>query len=328
MHYNNMEEKRMKYYISIDAGGNKSVGVLFDQTGAVIACEEGRGANSFDIGPAETSARLCAAVDSLKTHLPEGARLSAVFGSISAAYYYPEVEVQVKRHADGAKCKLDGVVSSVMAAVLGRDDGVCLISGVGSYCCVRQKGEHRFFIGSTGYMLDTEGSGYVLGREALNAAQRERDGRGPKTKLTEMIEKEIGETVQEHLPVIYTGGRAYIASFAHNVFSARSMGDPVATGIFNRAVDHFSEALNAAYKHIGHPFKVAIGGGVFLHFPEYVEAVRAKAPAGCELIVLDTPAVYGSALEAVWLTGEAPEAGFRSRFIETFNRHPSKRAAW
>ena len=59
----------MKYYISIDAGGNKSVGVLFDQTGSVIACEEGRGANSFDIGPAETSARLCAAVDSFPPHI-------------------------------------------------------------------------------------------------------------------------------------------------------------------------------------------------------------------------------------------------------------------
>ena len=53
-----------------------------------------------------------------------------------------------------------------------------------------------------------------------------------------------------------------------------------------------------------------------------------EALQGCELILLDTPAVYGSALEAVWLTGEEPEEGFRSRFIDTFNRHPSKRAAW
>lgn len=318
----------MMYFIAIDAGGNKTDGVLFDETGAVIANEVGRGANSFDIGPAETSARLGAAVDSLKLHLPSGEKLASVFGSISAAYYYPEVEAHVKRHADGARTRLDGIVSSVMAAVLGHEDGVCLISGVGSYCCVRKKGEHRFFIGSTGYMLDTEGSGYVLGRDALNAVQREHDGRGPKTMLTGMIEKEMGETVLEHLPVIYSGGRAYISSFAHNVFSARSMGDQVATEIFERGVNYYAEALRAAYKHLGEPFKVAVGGGVFLNFPEYVEAVRAHAPKGCELITLDAPAVYGSALEAVWQTGAEPEEGFRSRFVETYRRNPGKRAAW
>ena len=318
----------MKYFIAIDAGGNKTDCVLFDQTGAVIASEVGRGANSFDIGPAETSARLSAAVDSLKLQLPAGGKLAAVFGSISAAYYYPEVEVHVKRHADGARTRLDGVVSSVMAAVLGHEDGVCLISGVGSYCCVRRTGEHRFYIGSTGYMLDTEGSGYVLGRDALNAVQREYDGRGPKTMLTPMIEKEMGETVLQHLPVIYSGGRAYIASFAHNVFSARSMGDPVAAEIFERGVNYYAEALRAAYKHMGQPFKVAVGGGVFQNFPEYVEAVRAHAPKGCELILLDAPAVYGSALEAVWLTGEEAEPDFRARFIETYRRNPGKHAAW
>jgi len=318
----------MKYYISIDAGGNKTDCVLFDQTGNVAACEFGRGANAFDIGPAETSARLCAAVDSLKKHIPSGDKLAGVFGSISAAYYYPEVEQHIRRHADGAPCKLDGVVSSVMAAMLGHDDGVCLISGVGSYCCVREAGKHRFFIGSTGYMLDTEGSGYVLGQQALNAAQRQRDGRGPETKLTELLEKEMGETVLEHLPVIYSGGRAYIASFAHTVFTARRMGDKVADEIFNRGVNYYAEALQAAYRHMGRPFKAVLGGGIFLHHPEYAEAVKERAPEGCEMIMLDVPAVFGGALEAVWLSGGTVDEGFRSRFVETYHRYPVKRASW
>ena len=55
----------MKYYIAIDAGGNKTDCVLFDGTGNVCAREFGRGANALDIGPVEASDRLCAAVDSL-----------------------------------------------------------------------------------------------------------------------------------------------------------------------------------------------------------------------------------------------------------------------
>lgn len=319
----------MKYYIAIDSGGNKTDSVLFDATGNVIAREFGRGANAFDIGPNEAGERLCAAVDSLKAHLPAGEKLSAVFGSVSVTYFYPEIEQRVARHTGGAPCHMDSVVSSVMAAVLGKEDGVCLISGTGSYCCVREKNKHRFYIGSSGYMLDTGGSGYVLGQQALIASQREHEGRGPKTLITELVEKEMGETVLEHLPVIYMGGRAYISSFAHNVFRARLMGDAVAEKIFNDGVDYFAEALQTAYQHLGcKPFRGVLGGGIFMHHPEYAAAVRARAPEGCELITLETPAVYGSALEAVWLGGNEVEDGFRTRFLESYARHPVQRAAF
>ena len=319
----------MKYYIAIDAGGNKTDSVLFDATGNVIAREFGRGANAFDIGPTEAGARICAAVDSLKSRLPAGEKLSAVFGSISVSYYYPEIQQRVARHVGNARCHMDSVVSSVMAPVLGKEDGVCLISGTGSYCCVREKNKHRFYIGSSGYMLDTGGSGYVLGQQALIASQREHEGRGPKTLITELVEKEMGETVLEHLPVIYMGGRAYISSFAHVVFNARAQGDAVAQKIFDDGVDYFAEALQTAYRHLGEkPFRCVLGGGIFLHHPEYGAAVRARAPQGCELITLETPAVYGGALEAIWLDGEEAEPGFRTRFMETYSRYPVQRAAF
>lgn len=318
----------MKYYIAIDAGGNKTDCVLFDETGTVLAREFGRGANALDIGPTEASNRICAAVDSLKVHIPAGGKLGAVFGSVSVVYFYPEIERAVARHSNGVRCHLDNVVSSVMAAVLGKEDGVCLISGTGSYCCVRQAGKHRHFIGSSGYMLDTGGSGYVLGQQALIAAQRDRDGRGPKTLLTQIVENEIGETVQEHLPVIYSGGRAYISSFAHTVFAARAQGDAVAEKIFNDGVDYFAEAMETAYRFMGKPFRGVMGGGIFMHHPEYAAAVRQRAPQGCELTLLEVPAVYGAALEAVWLGGGEVQDDFRKNFTETYARHPVQRAAW
>lgn len=318
----------MRYYIAIDAGGNKTDTILFDQTGNVIARELRRGANAFDIGPAEANTRICGAVDSLKASIPEGEKLSAVFCSVSAAHYYPEIERRLARHADGALVRLDGVVASVMAPVLGKEDGVCLISGTGSYCCARVTGKHRFYIGSSGYMLDTEGSGYVLGRAALIASQREHDGRGPKTLITEIVEKDMGETVLEHLPVIYSGGRAYIASFAHAVFEARAQGDAVAESIFNDNVAYFAEAMKTARDYMGKPFKAALGGGVFLHHPEYVAAVKKAAPEGCELVLLDKPAVYGAALEAVWLSGHEIKEDFAQRFEETYARHPVRTAFW
>ena len=318
----------MKFFIALDSGGYKTQSVLFDETGTVYAFDYGRGANAFDIGPEEATSRLCFSIDTMKNRLPAGEKLSGIFGSVSAVFYYPEIEERVAKHVGLSRCKLDSIVCSVMAPILGKDDGVCLISGTGSYCCVRQAGEHRKYIGSSGYMLDTGGSGFVLGRQALIATQRERDGRGPKTLLTEILEAEMGETLREHLPVIYAGGRTYISSFAHAVFSARKQGDAVAARIFNEGVSYYEEDMQTAYRIMGKPFKAALGGGLFINVPEYAQAVSARAPEGCELKVLDTPTLYGAALEAMWLCGEGIPAGFKTRFIETYNAQPNLHTGW
>ena len=318
----------MKYYIALDSGGYKTQSVLFDQTGTVLAYEYGRGANALDIGPEEAISRLCFAIDRLKDRLPAGERIRGIFGSISVAFYFPEIEERVSRHVGISRCKMDSIVTSVMAPVLGKEDGVCLISGTGSYCCVREQGKHRHYIGSSGYMLDTGGSGYVLGRQALIATQRERDGRGPATLLTPILEAEMGETLTEHLPSIYAGGRTYISSFAHAVFAARKQGDAVASRIFNDAVAYYEEAMQTAYRIMGKPFKGVLGGGVFINVPEYSKAVMARAPEGCEMKVLDTPTLYGAALEALWLCGEDIPAGFKTRFIETYEAQPNLRTGW
>ena len=319
----------MKYFIAIDSGGNKTESILFDAAGTVHAYARGRGANALDIGPTEASDRICEAADNMKRCLPAGEKVSAVFGSISAAYYYPEIEKRVARHMNTNKCRLDGVVSSVMAAVLGKQEGVCLISGIGAYCCIQKTGEeHRKYVGSTGYMLDTGGSGFALGQMAINAVHRDQDGRGPKTMLTPLIEAEMGESVHHHLPALYNGGRAYIASFAHAVFTARRQGDAVAQQIFDENVNCFAEAMETAYRFFGHPYRAALGGGVFIHVPEYVRAVKERAPEGCELKVIDTPALYGDALQAMWLAGQPIPEDFRSRFLVTYAQQPGIDPNW
>lgn len=318
----------MKYFIAIDAGGNKTSSVLFDQTGRVHARDLRRGANAFDIGPAEASARICGAIDVLIDALPGGEKLSAVYGSVSAAHYYPEITRRAARSAGGAPCRMEGVVYSVMASVMGHEDGVCLISGTGSYAAARKGDQPMFYIGSSGYMLDTGGSGYVLGRSALIAAQRERDGRGPKTLLTQIVERDMGEKVIDHLPVIYAGGRAYVSSFAHAVFEGRAMGDALATEIFEEGVESFAEAVRRAYEYMGGPFRAALGGGLFLNYPEYAQALRAKTPAGCELVLADTPAVYGAALEAMWLSGEEAPEGFKEKFLATCQIQKNNVPVW
>ena len=129
----------MKYYIGLDASGSKSDGILFDAQGCVIAREYVRGANAFDIGPTETARRRCEIRDKLMESLPAGEKLAGLFGSVSVISFYPDVIEKVQKHLSGIPCVLDSIVASLMAATLGKEDGVCLISGTGSYCCIKEK---------------------------------------------------------------------------------------------------------------------------------------------------------------------------------------------
>ena len=315
----------MKYYIAIDAGGTKTDSVLFDQEGHVLARDLRRGANAFDLGPMEAAARISGAVEMLQERLSEDAKISGVYGAVSAAHYYPEIARAGSRAAGGAPCQFNGVVYNVMAAVLGREDGICMISGTGSYVAARKGDAPMLYLGSSGYMLDTGGSGYALGRAALIASQREREGRGPKTLLTEIVERDMGETLIDHLPAIYAGGRAYVSSFAYAVFEACVQGDPQAKAIFQEGVDYFADALKHACAYLDKPCVVALGGGIFLHYPSYVNALRCQAPAGCEFRLLDAPAVYGSALEAMWRDGQQTGPAFREQFLRTYEALSTRR---
>lgn len=312
----------MKYYIALDSSGSKTDSILFDQKGKVLARDYCKGANAFDIGPDEAVKRICATIDRLKESLPANGKVAGIFGSVSVISFYPEIQDKVSKYV-GIPCKLDSIVGSVMAAVLGQEDGVCIVSGTGAYCCIREKDHHRRYLGGTGYLLDTGGSGFELGRQAMIAAQRDMDGRGVKTMLTQMIWEDVGETVIEHLPVIYAGGRPYIAAFSSLVFKAYEQRDAAATEIFNRGVNCFVESLHTAYRILGHPFKVAVGGGVFMHQPAYVDAIAQRAPRGCELIVLDTPVVYGTALELMWQQNEEICDDFKKNFLQTYAKFPT-----
>lgn len=308
----------MKYYIAIDSGGNKTDSVLFDETGRVIARDKRRGANAFDTSPAEASARLNGAIDVLTCNLPEGEKVASIYGAVASVTYYPEILRRAKRIANGAVINFDEDVMAILAAGLGNEDGVCVICGTGSSIQIHEAGKPLYRVGGSGMMLDTGGSGFILGRAALVASQYDRDGRGQKTLMSKIVEEEMGEALVNHLPVIYAGGRAYVASFAHAVFEARDKHDPLACHVFNKGVDYFVQALEAAKAHLGKPFKAALGGGIFANYPEYVEAIKEKAPKDCELIVVEDPPVYGSALQAMWQVGDEPGEAFKENFLKTY----------
>ncbi len=314
------EGEAMTFHIALDSGGSKTESVLFSSDGRVLAKDRRAGANPLDIGFETAYDRYIGAVDSLLKHLPEGEKVSSLFGCVAGCDPFPQICAGLKERIGGAPTVLGSDTLSILSAMIGKEDGVCLISGTGSACQYRKDGKIVNRIGGYGYMLDTGGSGYVLGRSALMATLRAQDGRGEHGILTRMVEEIAGPSMRNHMPVIYAegNGRPYIASFAPLVFAARRQGDPEAIRIFEKNTDYYAEALAAMLHFAGKPFKVVCGGSVFQKALEYSESLRSKAPVGCEIITLDKPVVYGAALNALWLCDMEAEAGFEENFLATF----------
>ena len=62
--------------------------------------------------------------------------------------------------------------------------GVSLVAGTGASCVALNEQGEGAGCGGFGPQFGDEGSGYWIGREAIAAAMREKDGRGPKTALS------------------------------------------------------------------------------------------------------------------------------------------------
>ena len=200
---------------------------------------------------------------------------------------------------------------------IGVRDGCCIVCGTGTSLFARVNGGLHH-IGGWGYLIDTWGSGYVLGREAIRAALRQADGRGPDTKLYKLVYDQLGAPPETSIPTIYDGGRSFIASFAGTVFAARKQGDAVAETIFEQGAESVAEFTHAAERYFSGNFDVVLSGGIFAAFPEYAQAVQRKGSARANMIRPEVPPVYGCALENVLADGPVNETPFRTAFMKDY----------
>lgn len=318
----------MKYLIAMDGGGTKTDAVLFDESGHILEREVGGGCNALDMphGMPVIQERLYQLVMQLYRQLPDGARLRAVYGGLAGSVdWFPGVlDRELVPRLPGETVRLEGDGGCLIGAMQGHQNGCCLIAGTGSSLYIRRNDRLKR-CGGYGYLIDTHGSGYTIGRDAFLAAFRGHDGRGPKTVLYRLIGEQMGADPEESLPRIYDGGRAYIAAFARTVFEGRKLGDAQSCRIFDEAVNSLAELVGLGQRELGDRFTVVAGGGLFAAYPEYAAALKARIAPGITLLRLNAPPILGAAVEALWDAGIADTAEFRSRFSSELERFSAAR---
>lgn len=310
-----------KYLAAVDMGGTKAEGVVFKENGEIVCREVGNGGAPFDNGVQYSITNLCKCIDSLIAQSP--AKISALYIGAAACEYYMTEFKDALTHYDFEKLRIEGDGPSLVSGVFGHADGAGMICGTGSSLYVRN-GDDYYHIGGGGHMIDSCGSGYVIGRKAIRAALRAVDGSDQPTILVEMLEEAAGMPLWHRLDQIYTRGRAYVASFAHVLFEARNKGDIVARRIFNECASDLADVIWAQYKKNGGPYDLIFNGGIFRNYPEYSDAVKAMAPKDMRIFYADVSPIYGGAVEALYDIGIKADEAFRETFMKSYEELKKK----
>lgn len=308
----------MKYCIAIDGGGTKTDTVLFDTEGNILARHVGPGNNPTDIGCDEARKRLMEDIDAVYHNA--GGAVETLYGGIAGTLPNGDIySDEISRRYDIRRVRIEDDGCNLISGAFGHADGCGMVCGTGSSLFVRREGQPLRHIGGKGYMIDTGGSGFEIGRDAICMALRAADGRIEHTVLQELLGEMLGCPVDDRvIPMVHRGGRPYIASFAAAVFAGRRMGDRVCEEIFQRQSALMADLTYAAQTSFDGGFNVVAGGGIVSHFPEYFEAIKQKSAPGANLVLQNAPPVYGAAAEAMWDAGEPVTEGFRARFLEAY----------
>ena len=317
----------MRYFLAIDAGGTKTDAVVFDETGHIIYRDLSAGNNGMDIGQDAAVKRLLDVLERTSKAAPE--KFTAMYGGIAGVmplgdFYSPHV--LPRNYADSVRFEDDGraLISSTVPRNIDAGGMVC---GTGCSLYVRKEGEPLRKIGGKGYLIDTGGSGFELGRDAIAMAFRYAERRCHHTLLYDLIRDHMGcepEFWQRSIYHPVTGGRAYIASFARFVFDAYRQGDWAARELFEKGSSALADLTFAAATWFEGDFPIVMSGGMVTNFPEYAKAIEAKSSTRARMILADAPPVYGAAVEAMADGGLSVDETFRTTFLNDYEAWVSK----
>ena len=293
------------HVLGIDAGGTKTVALLADATGRIIGEGRAGGANLQTEGELQVEKVLHAVIEKA-THGHHASWPEAVCLGIAGVDRESDARVMreiMRRLGFRANTLIVNDALIALVAGAGASPGVVVISGTGS---IAYGVSHRGLAaraGGWGPTLGDEGSGYWIGRRALEAVVRDVDGRGPHTQLTPRVLEYFSLARPELLvSEIYhqPQGRRAIASLGPIVDQTRADGDLVAAEIMIDAADELAKAAGSVIARLdmrGERFPILLAGGMLKRsdwLAAEVERRMAEVAPRSEVLPLTNEPVLGA----------------------------------
>jgi len=243
-----------------------------------------------------------------------------------AAVDFPDEEAAYREAAERRGWAAETVVGNDTFAVLRagseRGFGVAVTCGAGINCVGVAPDGRTVRFPSLGRISGDWGGGGDVGPEALYAAARSEDGRGPKTVLERRVPEHFGfATPIELARALIDGevGHDRLADLTPLVFAAAEQ-DAVAAAIVDRLGDEVVAMVRATVTRLdiaGEEVDVVLGGGLLQArngrlLSRILDGVREVGPL-LAVHVAEYPPVVGAGLIALDRVGAGPEAQSRLR---------------
>ncbi len=268
--------KKNKYVVGVDGGGADTEVVLADQEGNILTYIKTGPSNPNKIGVEAAVFNIGEAVEKIIKHKPQN-EIAFIYIALSGGLERDKAKrKKIKKHLlkkyPGLnflkkRIKVAGDQLAAFRSGTEQKTGILVIAGAGSIV-MGWHNKKEIIIGGWDYILGDQGSGFWIGRKALQAVCKELDGRGPKTKLTELFLKQLGVKNGDGLmeKIYQKDSIETVAWLAPLVDKAASEKDQIAKEILSEAGNELALSVKTAVKKLSLPrkkFPVVIVGGIF-----------------------------------------------------------------
>ena len=283
----------MNYHLGFDCGATKSECAAADTNGKILCSITGKPANFLVIGADKASENILFLITECKAKINCGYNdiISIVIGAAGAGR---EEDAETLR---GSLLKLASgngititsliVIGDAQIALEGafpNKPGSILIAGTGSIIYGKDEEGKIYRVGGFGRIIGDEGSGYSIGRKALQRIAKFYDGTGKRSDIVSLIGEKykINSSVQL-IKNIYTENFD-IASVAELVLDSAQKGDKIAVKILEEESDELVHQLSAMMKKMNvDKLNVSFAGSLLLNNNVYsdmlVEKIKFTLPA-------------------------------------------------
>lgn len=266
--------------MALDGGGTKTVAVITDDSGKVLASGRSGTANYHVAGKENVKQMIVKLILDViaRSGACDSAEIcfqKAVFAlaGIDTKKDKENVEEIVREAITESGIRINHVMIendalSVLLGVTNNNPGVILIAGTGSIVYAHDGNNHFVRSGGVGHKLGDEGAGYWIGKEAIRAILKMHDGRGPKTILHELVLAHFRFSDHEEIiDWVYSTQFSIheVGALAKIVEQAYIKGDAVSQSIIEHAINELYQLVVAAVKRAGiaeKPFKLLLLGGL------------------------------------------------------------------
>ncbi len=302
------------FVIGIDGGGTSTRAALLDFNGKLLAVGQGGTSNIDDVGVQVAEQNIDRAVAAAEaqagiTRQPAAAIFLGMAGVTSDADrdHIRQIARNLNLAPEGA-IGVDHDCRAALAGGLSGRPGIVQIIGTGSSCYGRTVDGRNWMSGGRGHLVSDEGSGCWMGLQAIRAAVRAHDGRGPDTPLLAGVLAALNiNEIDDVLNRLYVVGisRAELAALAPMVVREAMAGDTAALGIVQKGADDVAELVEAVARKLEmRAPEVCIVGGLLntgpIIFESYRTTMLRRVPTA-DIKTAEQPPVMGAALLALEL---------------------------